>query len=171
MKSEEIYNNYIKAFSERWELEKKIEKLMEQWVKGEITLSSISIQQAVDKGYERLENLKQLEESLHQEYLEQITKDNAKSSADNYLGYHNNMRPSSAVITGGVLSSDASKSHLTSRSKTKEELEMEMQQQLNAIQMKHQNGELSLEEATKLMEAMNTSYGYLIEEADEITRH
>ena len=61
MKSQEIYESYMKAFSERWELEKKIEDLMKRWVQGEITLSSTSIQIAVDKGYERLDNLKQIE--------------------------------------------------------------------------------------------------------------
>ena len=65
MKSQEIYESYMKAFSERWELEKKIEDLMKRWVQGEITLSSTSIQIAVDKGYERLDNLKQIEEMLH----------------------------------------------------------------------------------------------------------
>lgn len=69
MKSQEIYESYMKAFSERWELEKKIEDLMKRWVQGEITLSSTSIQIAVDKGYERLDNLKQIEEMLHQDYL------------------------------------------------------------------------------------------------------
>lgn len=58
MKSQEIYESYMKAFSERWELEKKIEDLMKRWVQGEITLSSTSIQIAVDKGYKRLDNLK-----------------------------------------------------------------------------------------------------------------
>ena len=69
MKSQEINESYMKAFSERWEKKKKIEDLMKRWVQGEITLSSTSIQIAVDKGYERLDNLKQIEEMLHQDYL------------------------------------------------------------------------------------------------------
>ena len=87
MKSQEIYESYMKAFSERWELEKKIEDLMKRWVQGEITLSSTSIQIAVDKGYERLDNLKQIEEMLHQDYLNQIEKEKAKKAADQYLIY------------------------------------------------------------------------------------
>lgn len=30
MKSQEIYESYMKAFSERWELEKKIEDIMKR---------------------------------------------------------------------------------------------------------------------------------------------
>lgn len=171
MKSQEIYESYMKAFSERWELEKKIEDLMKRWVQGEITLSSTSIQISVDKGYERLDNLKQIEEMLHQDYLNQIEKEKAKKAADQYLSYRYGTRPSDKVITEGVLASNASESHLVARPKTREELEMEMEQHLNNIKTKCQKGELNLEQATKLIDAINTSYGYMLEETENKARH
>ena len=64
-----LLDEILKVYKPLVELEKKIEDLMKRWVQGEITLSSTSIQIAVDKGYERLDNLKQIEEMLHQDYL------------------------------------------------------------------------------------------------------
>lgn len=48
---------------------------------------------------------------------------------------------------------------------------MEMEQHLNNIKTKCQKGDLNLEQATKLIDAINTSYGYMLEETENKARH
>lgn len=58
MTRNEIYKEYLKTLNERIELESKIEAFVEKWQNGEISLSNELIQQAMEKGYDRLEALK-----------------------------------------------------------------------------------------------------------------
>ncbi len=61
MTSNEIYKNYLKALGERTVLENKIEDFIEKWKNGDTTISNATVQKTVDKGYERLEELKKIE--------------------------------------------------------------------------------------------------------------
>ena len=54
MNSNELYQKYLDAEKERFELENKIESYVEKWKNGETVLSNQAIQQAMEKGYERL---------------------------------------------------------------------------------------------------------------------
>ena len=69
----------------------------------------------------------------------------AKRSVKSQFG----VSPDEMVITGGVLSSNASDSHLTGRNKTPEELETDRQYALAEIRTRVANKEISLAEASK----------------------
>ena len=80
----------------------------------------------------------------------------AKKSVKSQFG----VSPDEMVITGGVLSSNASESHLTGRNKTPEELEADRQYALAEIRTRVANKEISLAEASKLKNDVNLAYGY-----------
>lgn len=160
MSSNELYQKYLEAEKERFELENKIENFVEKWKNGETTISNQSIQQAMEKGYERLESLKKIEEQLHSEYMKQEQREEEKRNSDISVQHNLGVQPSGINIIGGVLSSNASESHLIGESKTPEELEQERQQLLSNVKAKVQSGELSLAEASKLVNDVNTSYDF-----------
>ena len=71
--------------------------------------------------------------------------------------------PDALVITGGVLSPNASESHELGHLKTKEELEVELEWALNEIKRKRMANELSLSEASKLKNDVELVYNSKIE--------
>ncbi|HPF82994.1 MAG TPA: hypothetical protein PLV83_02360 [Bacilli bacterium] len=160
MNSNELYQKYLEAEKERFELENKIESYVEKWKNGETVLSNQTIQQAMEKGYERLEELKRTEAQLHNEYIQQEQKEEAKRGADISLQHNLGIRPDNMNIVGGVLSSNASESHLIAESKSPEQLELERQQLLANVKLKVQSGEISLADASKLVNDVNTSYEF-----------
>ena len=60
MFSSELYKKYIEVANERYSLENKINDYIEKWKNGETVLSTKSVEQAIEKGYERLEDLKKI---------------------------------------------------------------------------------------------------------------
>ncbi len=58
MNRNEIYENYLKTLSQRANLEQKIADFVERWRHGSIIISDTVVQQTIDKGNERLEELK-----------------------------------------------------------------------------------------------------------------
>jgi len=152
----EKYNAYLTAHFECASLEEKINNLQENWLAGKMTLDSSRIQSVIDKGYERLAQLRIRENQLYQEYL----KEENRSDAEVALGYALGVRPTLYEVNSGVLSSDPNKSHLVATLKSKEQLALEKKQILSTIGTKLQAGELTMEEAEKLLEAVNTSYDY-----------
>lgn len=160
MNSNELYQKYLEAEKERFELENKIESYVEKWKNGETVLNNQTIQQAMEKGYERLEELKRTEAQLHNEYIQQEQKEEAKRGADISLQHNLGIRPDNMNIVGGVLSSNASESHLIAESKSPEQLELERQQLLANVKLKVQSGEISLADASKLVNDVNTSYEF-----------
>ena len=82
MNSNEIYKNYLNTFNERTVLENRIENLIERWKNKKTTMNNETIQQTIDKGYKRLEELKKSEEKLHTEYMIQVQKEKEKNFAD-----------------------------------------------------------------------------------------
>ncbi len=172
MDSKEIYKNYLKALGERLELEEKIEKFIERWKNGEINVSTSVIQDATEKNYQRLEDLKKIEKALQESYEKREQMEHDKKSAD--IGIRQNLgeAPSNIEITGGVLGTDASQSHLIGQTKSVEQLQIEKEQMLNNVKAKVQRGELTLAEASNLVNSINTSYNLYLseEESNQIKR-
>lgn len=156
----ELYSKYLNAINERNELQNRIEDLTEQWKNGETALSSQLVQQAIEKGYERLEILKKNEEQLHFAYESTCQKEKNKKYADISIQHFLGVSPTDLKITGGVLSSVASESHLIGETKSAEELSLEKQHLLGKLKKKVLNKEITLEQASKLANDINTSYDF-----------
>lgn len=160
MTSKELYKKYLETLNERHTLENKISAFIEKWKNGEAPLSTKSVEETIDKGYERLENLKQLEQKLYQELISMEKSEKEKRYADISLKSKLGKAPSNITIVDGVLSSNANESHLIAEEKTTEQLEQEKNQMLTSIKLKIQSGELTFAEASKLVNNINTSYGF-----------
>lgn len=169
MNRNQIHKEYLKALNERVELESKIEDFVEKWKNGETSLSNELIQQAMEKGYERLEALKKQVESLEASLNLYDQKENDKKMADISVQHHLGERPTNMNIVGGVLSSNANESHLVTEQKSPEQLEQEKNQMLSNIKLKVQSGEISLAEASKLTHDVNTAFGYYDEPTETNT--
>lgn len=171
MNSNEIYNNYLKVLQERTKLENKIASFVEKYQSGAKNMSNETFQQTVNKGYERLDILKKREESLHTQYLQQQQKEQDKYSSDIMVGNNLGINPSDTKIIGGVLSSNANESQLIGRHKTKLELENEKKQLLSDIKFRTMNHRISLAEASKLTNAVNTSYDFYDNSSEDISNN
>lgn len=167
MSSKEIYQKYLEALKERFELESKIDVFVQKWADGETTLSTKLIEDAVDKGYARLESLKQTENQLHAEFISQDKKETDKRHADISVQHNLGVLPSQTEISGGVISSKASESHLVGQQKTLEQLEQEKNTLLAQIKNKVMNKEISLADASKLTVDVNTAYGFYESPSEE----
>lgn len=82
-----------------------------------------------------------------------------RQSAERSVRYNFGTSPEELVINGGVLSENASESHLTGSQKTAEELEFERTQLLARLKEKIMKKEISLAEASKLIHEINIAYG------------
>lgn len=171
MTSDEIYKNYLVAYKERVELENKIEELIEKWKNGETIISSEMIQDVVDKGYQRLDELRKTEEKLHTEYQLQNQKEETKRFDDMRIRQNLGTSPTGYETTSGVLSSDASKSHLIAVKKSPEQLEQEKTVLLSSIKAKVQSGEITLSQASKLVSDVNSSYSFYVQDNKEKEQH
>lgn len=165
MKKNEIYQEYLKLLNEKSELEDKIKNLIKKCNNGETFLSDESIQQTIEKGYERLENLKKQIDSLESSLNSYDQKEDDKRMADISIQHYLGERPTNMNIVGGILTTTAADSHLVAEKKSPEQLEQEKKQILAKIKSKVQSGEISLAEASKLINDVNISFGYY----DEIT--
>ena len=63
-------------------------------------------------------------------------------------------------IVGGVLSSDATQSHLIAEKKTEEQMNIEKKQMLDSLKLKVRNGEISLAQASEIVSKINLSFNY-----------
>lgn len=97
---------------------------------------------------------------------EEVMRQNTERSVRHNFG----TSPDELVINGGVLSTNASESHLTGRQKTTEELEFERTQLLANIREKVMKKEISLAEASKLVQEINIAYGFDEEIVQENTQ-
>ena len=82
-----------------------------------------------------------------------------RQSAERSVRYNFGTSPEELVINGGVLSENASESHLTGSQKTAEELEFERTQLVARLKEKVMKKEISLAEASKLIHEINIAYG------------
>lgn len=158
MKSDKLYQEYNKAFNERVTLENKINDFITKWQEGNNVISTEEVENVVEKGYERLETLKKREEELHEAYQKQEELEKNIQSSTISIEHNLNTRPTKLNITGGTLSSDTNKSHLTAGPKTEEELNKDKENLLNILKEKVIKGEISRETASKLTADINTIY-------------
>ena len=171
MFSSELYKKYVEATNERYALENKINDYIEKWKNGETVLSTEKVEQIIEKGYERLETLKQIEKSIHQDFIKMDSLENEKRSAD--IGIRNTFgqSPTNMNIVGGVLSSNASESHLIAEKKNDDQMLAERQQMLNELKGKVKNGEITLAQASELSAKIGTSFDFYNKEEEIKGRH
>jgi len=171
MFSRELYKKFIEAENIRYDLENKINDLVEKWKKGEKVLSTKTIELVINKGYERLEDLKKIEESIHQDFIQMSSLEEQKRLAD--IGIRNVFReaPTDMNIIGGVLSSNASESHLIAEKKTNKQMSLEKQQMIDKLKEKVKNGEIDLAQASELFTQINLSFNFYDKEEEIKGRH
>ena len=160
MTSKELYQKYLEALNERADLENKINAIIKKWADGETVLNTKTIEDAVEKGYSRLDELRKIEEKLHNDFINQDDKEETKKHANISVHEHLGINPSNLEIISGILSSNANESHLIGQKKSKEQLENEKVQLLNKIKTKVINKEISLAEASKLTNDVNMAYDF-----------
>ena len=101
--------------------------------------------------------LSQYDKIVEQERAKQQAIIAAKTSVKREFG----VSPDDLIITGGVLSSNASESHLIGREKNPEEKTQEKERILSELKAKVMKKEISLEDASKLVQDIDTAYGTL----------
>jgi hypothetical protein len=166
MNKNECLNKYCELIETANQKEAKLEVFVQDWLGGNSALSSESMEQTITnvndqiaklrseaKYYEMELNRISKEEQLEQEHLESI--ESAKIRLRDMLG----VDTSDVVITDGVLSSNASESHLIVREKTKEEIELEKQKALATIREKVAKKEITLSQASQLKNDLENSFG------------
>ncbi len=167
MTKEEMYNNYLNTLSKRTILESKIENFIEKWKSGNTSISNATVQQVVDKGYERLKELQEIEEKLYKEYTSQTKKEEDKRNADTRVQQNLGVSPTDIEIIGGQLSSNADDSYLIGEQKSKEQLEKERIILLDNIKTKVMNKEISFAEASKMVNDVNNAYDFYDNKPEE----
>ena len=171
MFSKELYDKYIQTMNERIELENKEDEIIEKWKNGRITLSTESVEKIIEKGHERISALKEMEKSLHEDFLKMNLLEEEKKSADTSLRSKLGEAPTDTKIIDGVLASNAKDSHLVAEKKTQEEMLLDKQEMLNNLKQRVMNGEISLEQASELSAQINSSYNFYQEENEIENRH
>jgi hypothetical protein len=171
MFSSELYKKYIEVANERYVLENRINDYIEKWKNGETVLSTKSVEQAIEKGYERLEDLKKIEESIHQDFAQMSVLEEQKQAADIGIRSTLGQAPTNMNIVGGVLSSNASESHLIAEKKTNEQMSLEKQQMFELLKEKVRNGEITLSQASELTTKINSSFDFYGKEEEIQGRH
>lgn len=171
MTSKELYDKYNKAFNERIELENSINDYIEKWKNGELVLSTELVEKALEEAEQRLEELKKTEEELHNEFMRLTVLEEQKAKADVSIGYKLGEKPTEMNITGGVLAPNASDSHLTAEYKTPEQLNSDKEHYETVLREKVRNGEISLEQASKVLNDIDKSYGFYAERDEISSKH
>ena len=171
MFSSELYKKYIEVANERYSLENKINDYIEKWKNGETVLSTKSVEQAIEKGYERLEDLKKIEESIHQDFVQMSALEEQKQAADIGIRSTLGQAPTNMSIVDGVISSNASESHLIAEKKSDEQMASEKRQMLSELKEKVRNGEITLAQASELSAKINSSFDFYGKEEEIQVRH
>lgn len=158
MESNQMYKDYLSTLNERTEFENKLNNFIDKWQSGELILSEEQIELTIKKGKEKIEELRKKEQDVHNKYIANEIKEKEKLNAAISVQHNLNVRPSDINITGGILSSKASESHLTAELKSPEKKEEEKLKLLAILKSKVKNGEISLQKASKLVNYINVSY-------------
>ncbi|MGM9834707.1 MAG: hypothetical protein ACI31M_02880 [Bacilli bacterium] len=162
----EYINKYCELIQQANEKEAKLEVYVQKWLSGESGLSSDILEQTITTVNDQISQIRaeaeksksefdriSKEEQLQQEHLE------SSKSAQMRLRYQLGVETDKMVITGGILSSNASESHLIGREKTSEELEMDRQIALATLREKVAKKEVSLAQASQLKNDIKNYYG------------
>ena len=171
MFSKELYDKYIKTMNDRIELENKENEIIEKWKNGSITLSTESVEKIIEKSHERLENLKESEKALHEDFLKMLILEEQKVSNDTALRTTFGQASSDMKIIDGVLASNAKDSHLVAEKKIYEEMDLDKQDMLSTLKQRVMNGEISLEQASELSSKINSSFDFYSQEKQIEERH
>ena len=79
--------------------------------------------------------------------------------------------PTNMSIVDGVISSNASESHLIAEKKSDEQMASEKRQMLSELKEKVRNGEITLAQASELSAKINSSFDFYGKEEEIQVRH
>jgi hypothetical protein len=157
------YSELVQTANEK---EAKMEAFIQNWLNGNSGMSSYAMEQIIIQVNDQIAQLRNeaqkylmeferisKEEQLQQEQLQ--SSNAAKMRLRDMLGVDTN----SIVIPGGVLSSNASESHLIGRKKTPEEIELDKQIALSTLREKIAKKEISLVQVSQLKIDIENYYG------------
>ncbi|MDD6224102.1 MAG: hypothetical protein PUB18_03785 [bacterium] len=166
MNKYEYWNKCCELLEQANEKEAKLEAYVQKWLSGEGVLSSETMEQTIITVNDQISQIRSeaekfklefdrlsKEEKLQQEQLE------SSKTTGMRLRYQLGVDTDKMVITGGVLSSNASESHLIGRDKTAEELEIDKQVALTTLRERVAKKEVSLSEASQLKNDIENYYG------------
>ena len=166
MNKYEYWNKCCELLEQANEKEAKLESYVQKWLSGESVLSFDTLEQTIVTINDQVSKIRteaekyksefdriSKEEQLQQEQLE------SSKSAERRLKFQLGVDTSKMVITGGILSSNASESHLIGRDKTAEELEIDKQVALTTLRERVAKKEVSLAEASQLKNDIENYYG------------
>lgn len=159
-KKTETLSKSLTLHSQASDKEAKMENFIQKWLNDESELNNESMQQLLDSVNEQVAELKRQAEESWKEYKKLDSEISLKQNAVYSVRTNLGMSPDEIVITGGVLSSNASESHLIGRSKTPEELEIDRLNALAMIREKLAKKEITLAHASKLKNDVIIAYGY-----------
>lgn len=162
MSKDELLNKYSEIIDAINEKEAKLEGYVNKWLNGESTLSSNSVESLIDTVNQQLEQMRKEAETYLNEFYkiseEEHLKEQQLFSSKIALKSKLDIDVDTMVITGGVLSSNASESHLIGREKTAEEIELDKQIALATLREKVAKKEIPLAEASKLKNNIEMAY-------------
>lgn len=161
MTREELLNKSDELTLAWMDKQSKLDNYVQRWLDGEVQMSVEGVQQLVDGATQQIEQLRTQATQFQSEYMRITQEESMRRNAVISVRHNFGVSPDEIIITGGTLSSNANESHLTGRNKTPEELEDERTQLLANVREKAMKKEISLAEASKLVQNINIVYGNL----------
>lgn len=166
MNKYEYWNKSCELLEQANEKEAKLEAYVQNWLSGASGLSSDVLEENIIKANDQISQLRSEAEKLKLEFdrlskEEKLQQEQLESSKTigMRLRYQLGINTDKMVITSGVLSSNASESHLIGRDKTAEELEIDKQVALTTLRERIAKKEISLAEASQLKNDIENYYG------------
>lgn len=159
-------NKYCELLDQANEKEAKLEAFVQKWLDGEYGLSSENMEQTIIQINDQTSQIRAEAEKYKMEFdriskEEKLEKERLESSksAQMRLRHQLGVEADKMVITDGVLSSNASESHLIGREKTPEEIELDKQIALSTLREKVAKKEITLAQASQLKNDISNYYG------------
>jgi hypothetical protein len=171
MKTDELLIKFDTLTTEWTEKQVKLEAFIDRWLAGENILSNNQVQQVVDDTTLKISNLKKEANLAIQQYNEKCILDakekQKKEEAKKAVIKNFGTNPDEIIITGGILSQNASESVLIGTKKSDDLLTKEMESALEKIKQKVLFKEISASEASDLAEKVRLVYGHNQNSIDE----
>lgn len=169
MKKENLLNMYHEFQTQADKKHDEIMKVVYNFDELTKNYSSEEIDLMIKKKFDEEEALRKKANSCYKQYSDIIALERKETekllgegiAIKNRLGVDTN----DIVITGGVLSKNASESHLIGREKTIDELYQDKELALTEIKIRVRNKELSLNEASELKQEVEHFYDNKINDA------
>lgn len=159
---EETRNKYYESMDEMLEFQVKIEELIQKWLDGEY--NSKDIDGILENAYQKLDILKAKTNEYYREYMSLLEKEHQLAVAKRRIHSQLGVNPDEIIVTGGVLSSNASESHLLGREKTREELLEEKNEAFVGIRQMLADRSISLAQASGLRHEIELVYNSKLQE-------